>query len=194
MFFNGHKKNGRLAAGMLIPLMRAASTKHLMQARNPKTAEFPPNFFNDEYMFGFVLTFGQLCLDYLHGGLKMSGIKRGEYLLTYVDVVADTCLSGYSFKLFNWDEIEKREAGRPSAFSTEEFKAGDHAAMLIFGAFHGRLRDNGPDEVLAEAEKIAASARSLDNITGLTTTDGERLYGALVEVTLSRRINEIWPS
>lgn len=197
MFFNGHKKNGDLAAKMLIQLMRAASAKHLIEARNqtrnPESVGFPPDFFNDEYMLGFVFTFGELCLDYLHGGTKMSGQKRGEYLLAYIDVVAYTSRSGYPFKLFYWDEIEKRDAGRPSAFSTEKFKAGDHAAMLIFGNFHGRLKDNGPDEVLAEAEKIAASTPNLDAITGLTTTESSYLHGALVEVTLSRHINKIWP-
>lgn len=193
MFFSGHKKNGRLAATMVIQLMRAASAKQLMRTLNPSNAEFPPNFFNDDYMFGFVSTFGQLCLEFLHGGTKMSAERRGEYLLTYIDVVADTCPSGYHLKLFYWDQIEKRDAGRPSTFCTEQFKAGDHAALLVFGAFHGRVKDNEHDEVLAEAKKIAASSRSLGAITGLVPTASSNLMAGLVEITLSRRINEIWP-
>jgi len=34
MFFNSHKKNGRLAASMAIQLLRAAATKQLMRSRS----------------------------------------------------------------------------------------------------------------------------------------------------------------
>ena len=192
MFFNSHKKNGRLAASMVIQLLRAAATKQLMRSRSTSSPHFPPNFFNDDYIFGFVTTFGQLCLEFLHGGTKMSVEKRGEYFIAYLEAVAETCPSGYHLKLFYWDQVEKRSAGRPSAFDTDHFKSADHAAILIFGAFHGRVKDNENDTVLAEAKEVAASTQSLNALTGLPPSASSNLMIGLTQVTISRRINEIW--
>jgi len=156
------------------------------------STHFPPNFFNDDYIFGFVTTFGQLCLEFLHGGTKMSVEKRGEYFIAYLEALAETCPSGYHLKLFYWDQVEKRSAGRPSAFDTDHFKSADHAAILIFGAFHGRVKDNENDTVLAEAKEVAASTQSLSALTGLPPSASSNLMIGLTQVTISRRINEIW--
>ena len=118
--------------------------------------------------------------------------KRGDYLTTYLDRIAETCPSGYHLRQYNWDQMEKSELGKPSASETDVFKEGDHAAMLIFGYFHGRLKDNDQDPVLSEAKKIASSTMSTAHITGLPPSAYSNLMIGLVEVTLSRRINEIW--
>jgi hypothetical protein len=183
MFFNKHKKAAKEVGVVVNNLMRVsfAGSSHL---KLDGSFHPPYGLWTDKYIIGFISLFSSLLQQFEYRLDNLSSEKKGEFMLiVFQSVCGDDCQSVIQTYLTN---------AHPE-HQDPEFSRGVDDAATYWGAIAGRLKEDDPSPVLAEAKKIAKGLHEVVGDLGFETSSSGSLGSAVLQLTLQKHIEDKFP-
>ncbi len=180
--FNKNKKiaNEIAAATMNTVRLCFATSKYL----DERGIFHPPyGFWNDSYIVGFIYGLSGCFLHFDFSGSSIKTEDKGEII---VMVFANMCGNDYR---------QPMSIANDSALSKQnkDFNLGAAHSSTAYGAMSGRLKENDPDPLLAQAKVLAKQQHDINiemsGVLGISAASTNSSIGAaVIELTIMNHI------
>ena len=177
MFFNKHKKQGREMGQNLLTMLSAALIGTPFFDENGKWKP-PVEFFEDDYVFGFITGFSGMVIDVGLGGRSWSQDRRGECIIEVFKILDET--GTLQRRLIN---LSSGSINRSPVLQN-----GSEAGMLAAVVIHNKLRPDYSSTDLVEAINMAKRLFSMKQFNSLN----EALPLSVLMVTIAKYLKENW--
>lgn len=144
----------------------------------------PYNFWNDSYIVGFVYGLIGCFIHFDFSGSSIKAQDKGEIVLRTFEQICGN------------DFTQAMAVIRASAASQTnvEFNLGVDHSTTAYGAMSGRIKDNDPSTLLAEARLLAQKTHSVNievaSMIGTSTSSNSSLGSAVLELSMIKYVKE----
>ena len=185
MFFNRHIKQGRELgnAGRIMLMQSLESTQY----RGRFTLHPPDDFFDNLYIRGFLDTWISFLISVAYGGANWSEKKKGRCSIEAMLTIDPSGKLKRHFVALIDPEV------RDQIWSSEPYREGYNAAILVVGAAYNRLYPDDPDPILAEAKPLAIMIEksSIQDLYPLQNKISS-LAAAITILTINKYVTDKW--